>query len=97
MGLVDLIIRRKAPVVPPDSALVAELADAHAEIARLKQEHTAEIARLKQELAAENAKNRAADQKTIAGLLGCSERTVKSRWREVREAVRAALDDHAPE
>ena len=68
MGLVDLIIRRKAPVVPPDSALVAELAAAHAEIARLKQEHTAEIARLKQELAAENAKNRAADQKTIATL-----------------------------
>jgi RNA polymerase sigma factor (sigma-70 family) len=38
-----------------------------------------------------------ADQKTIAGLLGCSERTVKSRWREAREAVRAALDGHAPE
>ena len=38
-----------------------------------------------------------ADQKTIAGLLGCSERTVKSRWREAREAVRAALDGQPPE
>lgn len=38
-----------------------------------------------------------ADQKTIAGLLGCSERTVKSRWREAREAVRAALDGQSPE
>lgn len=38
-----------------------------------------------------------ADQKTIAGLLGCSERTVKSRWREAREAVRAALDGLAPQ
>ena len=38
-----------------------------------------------------------ADQKTIAELLGCSERTVKSRWREAREAVRAALDGHSPE
>ena len=37
-----------------------------------------------------------ADQKTIAELLGCSERTVKSRWREAREAVRAALDGDAP-
>jgi RNA polymerase sigma factor (sigma-70 family) len=33
-----------------------------------------------------------ADQKSIAGLLDCSERTVKSRWREARESVRAALD-----
>lgn len=38
-----------------------------------------------------------ADQKSIARLLGCSERTVKSRWREAREAVRAALDGQAPE
>ena len=38
-----------------------------------------------------------ADQKTIAGLLGCSERTVKSRWREAREAVRQALDGQPPE
>lgn len=38
-----------------------------------------------------------ADQKTIAGLLGCSERTVKSRWREARETVRAALDGQSPE
>jgi RNA polymerase sigma factor (sigma-70 family) len=32
------------------------------------------------------------DQRTIAGLLDCSPRTVKARWREAREAVRAALD-----
>jgi RNA polymerase sigma-70 factor (ECF subfamily) len=38
-----------------------------------------------------------ADQQTIARLLDCSERTVKSRWREVREAVKAALDGQAPE
>lgn len=38
-----------------------------------------------------------ADQKTIARLLDCSERTVKSRWREVREAVKAALDGQSPE
>ncbi|MFM7206860.1 MAG: RNA polymerase sigma factor [Planctomycetaceae bacterium] len=38
-----------------------------------------------------------ADQKTIATLLGCSERTVKSRWRQAREAVRAALDGESPE
>lgn len=33
-----------------------------------------------------------ADQKTIAGLVGCSERTVKTRWRKAREAIRTALD-----
>jgi len=33
-----------------------------------------------------------ADQQSIAQLLDCSERTVKSRWREAREAVRTALD-----
>ncbi len=38
-----------------------------------------------------------ADQKTIAALLDCSERTVKSRWREAREAVKAALDGDSPE
>jgi RNA polymerase sigma-70 factor (ECF subfamily) len=38
-----------------------------------------------------------ADQRTIAGLLDCSERTVKSRWREAREAVRIALDGQSPE
>ena len=38
-----------------------------------------------------------ADQKTIAGLVGCSERTVKTRWREAREAVKAALGGHSPE
>jgi RNA polymerase sigma factor (sigma-70 family) len=37
-----------------------------------------------------------AEQKTIARLLDCSERTVKSRWREAREAVRAALDGQSP-
>jgi len=36
------------------------------------------------------------DQKSIARLLGCSERTVKSRWRSAREAVRAALGTGAP-
>ena len=38
-----------------------------------------------------------ADQKPIAGLLGCSERTVKSRWRAARESVRAALGGMPPE
>jgi len=38
-----------------------------------------------------------ADQKTIARLLDCSERTVKTRWREAREAVRAALEGQPPE
>jgi RNA polymerase sigma-70 factor (ECF subfamily) len=37
-----------------------------------------------------------ADQRSIARLLECSERTVKSRWREAREAVRAALDGTPP-
>ena len=37
-----------------------------------------------------------ADQKTIAVLLDCSERTVKSRWREAREAVKTALDGQRP-
>ncbi|MBM4022386.1 MAG: sigma-70 family RNA polymerase sigma factor [Planctomycetes bacterium] len=37
-----------------------------------------------------------ADQRSIARLLECSERTVKSRWREAREAVRAKLDDLPP-
>ena len=37
-----------------------------------------------------------ADQKTIATLLDCSERTVKYRWRAAREAVRAALDGKPP-
>lgn len=38
-----------------------------------------------------------ADQKTIARLLECSERTVKSRWRAAREAVRSALDGQPPQ
>ena len=36
------------------------------------------------------------DQKTVAAALGCSERTVKSRWREAREAVRARLGGDPP-
>jgi RNA polymerase sigma-70 factor (ECF subfamily) len=38
-----------------------------------------------------------ADQRTIAAILGCSPRTVKYRWREAREAVRAALGDEPPQ
>ena len=38
-----------------------------------------------------------ADQKTIATLLGCSERTVKYRWRAAREAVRQALGGEPPQ
>ncbi len=37
-----------------------------------------------------------AEQKTIARLLGCSERTVKNRWREARDAVKATLDGRSP-
>jgi len=37
-----------------------------------------------------------ADQQAVAALLGCSVRTVKSRWREARAAVRAALDGDMP-
>ena len=36
------------------------------------------------------------DQKTIASLLDCSERTVKYRWRAAREAVRTTLDGKPP-
>jgi RNA polymerase sigma-70 factor (ECF subfamily) len=38
-----------------------------------------------------------ADQKTIAAVMGCSERTVKNYWRQAREAVKAALDGERPE
>lgn len=38
-----------------------------------------------------------ADQKTIARLLDCSERTVRDRWRAARTRVRAALDGRPPE
>jgi RNA polymerase sigma factor (sigma-70 family) len=38
-----------------------------------------------------------ADQKTIARLLDCSKRTVKTRWRAARDAVKAALDGQRPE
>jgi RNA polymerase sigma factor (sigma-70 family) len=34
-----------------------------------------------------------ADQKTIAHAVGCSERTVKTRWRAAREAIQAALGE----
>jgi len=37
-----------------------------------------------------------ADQKTIAGVMGCSERTVKNRWRAARESVKTALDGERP-
>lgn len=36
------------------------------------------------------------EQRTAARLLGCSERTVKSRWRTARAAVREALDGLPP-
>lgn len=38
-----------------------------------------------------------ADQKSIARLLDCSERTVRERWRSARERIRAALDGLSPE
>jgi RNA polymerase sigma factor (sigma-70 family) len=38
-----------------------------------------------------------ADQKTIAATIGCSERTVKNRWRAARLAIRSALDGEQPE
>ena len=38
-----------------------------------------------------------ADQKTIATLLGCSERSVKTYWRAAREAIKAALGSERPE
>lgn len=38
-----------------------------------------------------------ADQKTIAAVMGCSERSVKNYWRQAREAVKAALGGEAPQ
>ena len=38
-----------------------------------------------------------AEQKTIANLLGCSVRTVKTRWRRARESIRTALNGEPPE
>lgn len=38
-----------------------------------------------------------ADQRTVASVTGCCERTVKTRWRAARRAVREALDGVAPE
>jgi RNA polymerase sigma-70 factor (ECF subfamily) len=37
------------------------------------------------------------DQETIAGVIGCSERTVRSRWLRAREAVKSALAGGRPE
>ena len=38
-----------------------------------------------------------ADQKTIAAIMGCSERSVKNYWRHAREAVKSALDGERPQ
>ena len=38
-----------------------------------------------------------ASQQTAASVIGCSPRTIKSRWREARTAVKAALEGHTPE
>lgn len=37
-----------------------------------------------------------ADQKSIATMAGCSERTVRSRWRQARERLRTALAGEPP-
>jgi RNA polymerase sigma factor (sigma-70 family) len=38
-----------------------------------------------------------ADQKTVAAIMGCSERSVKNYWRQAREAIKAALDGERPQ
>ena len=38
-----------------------------------------------------------AEQKTIANLIGCSVRTVKTRWRHARESIRTTLNGEPPE
>jgi len=38
-----------------------------------------------------------ADQKTIAAVMGCSERSVKNYWRQARDAVKAALGGESPQ
>ena len=38
-----------------------------------------------------------ADQKTVAGVIGRSERTVKNYWRQARESVKASLDSDWPQ
>jgi len=38
-----------------------------------------------------------ARQKTVAAVMGCSERSVKNYWRQARDAVQAALDGERPE
>ena len=37
------------------------------------------------------------DQKTIAGLLDCSERTVKNRWKAARETIKVSLEGLPPQ
>lgn len=37
-----------------------------------------------------------ADQRSIAGMAGCSERTVRTRWRQARERLRSALAGEPP-
>jgi DNA-directed RNA polymerase specialized sigma24 family protein len=37
-----------------------------------------------------------ADQKTIASVMGCSERSVKTYWRQARDAMKATLDGEQP-
>ena len=39
---------------------------------------------------------RGADQRSIATMAGCSERTVRSRWRQARERLRTALASEPP-
>ena len=38
-----------------------------------------------------------ASQETAAAVIGCSTRTIKTRWRQARVAVKAALDGRPPE
>ena len=38
-----------------------------------------------------------ADQKTIAAVMDCSERSVKNYWRQARDAVKAALGGESPQ
>lgn len=38
-----------------------------------------------------------ASQETAASVIGCSTRTIKTRWREARLAIKAALDGQNPE
>ncbi|NBP81819.1 hypothetical protein EBU58_14100 [bacterium] len=38
-----------------------------------------------------------ASQETAASVVGCSTRTIKTRWREARIAIKRALDDQHPD